>query len=234
VHTAEFGQHERQQDVYITRLVRRLDSLSGTERDSTIQRTYYYADGKYNLEMYAGSFYRIFDTMLGSTVLDSIAAQDPAGEEYQYFYEYVPGWIKIASFQENAATPYNVHPQQTFYLNFRHRDTQISGSVDIESKGVFWGFDTINLPMQDSVDTYLIKNTMYFDYDLKRDTVDIQPFRETMDWWYWVHPSKGIVQRDRKPFTLTIPGVPSRGPLIHVDGERWVLTGLKGLTIQED
>jgi hypothetical protein len=234
VHNAEVGQFQQRSDIMRTRLVRRLDSLAGTERDSTITETFYDFSNKFSFRMYAGSFYRIFDTMLSPTVLDTIEAQDPAGDPYQYFFEYEPGWIKFTSFEQNAATPYEIHAPETFYIDFRRRETRISGSVEINSSGVFWGFDTIDLPMQDSVDTYVIKNTMYFDYDLQRDTVAVQPFRETMDWWYWVHPTAGIVQRERSPFTLSVPGVPSRGALIHKPGERWELRDLKGITIPED
>jgi hypothetical protein len=233
LHNAEIGQFQRRDGIMRTRLVERLDSLSGTAKDSIVYESYYDLSDDFSWELYASDFYRIFDTMLGNQVLDTLAAQDPAGDDYQYFYEYEPGWITFASFDADAATPYRVQSEQTFYLDFKHRGTRIHGSVDIKTSGVYWGTETINLPIQDSVETYVIKNTMYFDYDLQRDTVAVQPFRETMDWWLWIHPNAGIVRRDRNPFTLTVPGEPSRGPLIHTKGERWELTGLKGLSLSQ-
>lgn len=218
---------EGNEGVLRQRRFRRLDSLSNTS-DSVRTASTYYNLKDLEYEIFAEDFYDVYDTMLPSFMLDTLMAQEPDGPDFQFLYDYQPRWVTVARFDEHATSSYSIFDEQRFYVDFQYEEHHITGHMDIKATGLFWGFETISTPYRDSIQTYVIKNSTHFDFDLMKDSTDIPDERETIDIFTWYHEDGGIVKRQRTPFSLKIPTIPSRYPVLYHPGELWVLRDIFG------
>ena len=225
--------YEGRADILRQRKFRLLDSLQNSPDSVQVFSTYLDLNQKFQFDLFADDFYGMFETMLNERVMDTLTAQNRDGDDYQEFFDFEPGWVPFAVFDQGSNVSYKVHRQERFFLDFYLRDHHITGHVDLFTSGLFTGFDRLNTPLGDSVFTYRFKQTSYMDFSLQRDSVTIPPFRETLSMTTWLHPDAGIIKRTRSPFALNIPSIPSRGPAIFDPGEMWKLQNIEGFDFSE-
>lgn len=204
---------------------------NATEDDSLVSSSYFDVSGKYKFELFANDFYGMYHTTLRPDVIDTLTQNDPDGPQFQNFFEYQPEWILFARYDESSNSSYEVHEPQTFHLDFRLRNHHITGSVDVSTSGLFLGFERVNVPLRDSIFTYKIRHSTHFDFNISKDTVDLNTFRETFNLTTWYHPDAGIVKKYRSPIAFNIPSIPSRDPSIYMPGELWIIKDIVGFNL---
>lgn len=207
----------------------RLDSLANTLRPVTVRYTFTQEnDGV--IDLFADSYFDIFDGLLTNVVLDTLST-GKGDEEYQRFNFISPGWVKWFNFAQDPEIPIPVHPSYRVFLDFRNRAIHITGTVSTYSESRFDEFDVVKTEDGQLILTYKYLIRTYYDFDLKRDGETIPTFRIASDFYQWIHESAGIIQRERKPFELFVPQVPSRYPLMYIPGEIWKLKSVTGLSL---
>jgi len=217
------------------RVIRRVDSLQNSP-DSAIARSFFLdQQSSFRISLFADNFFDLFQTMLTRSVLDTIVTDLANGPEFQEFIDFSPRWSPIAEFDENATSNFEVHRPVTVFFNFHIRDYELIGSADVETTGVFAGFETINTSVADSLETIKIRNTTTFDFNLQKispqnDTTDVRDFRISLDMETWYSQEFGVLRKDRKPFELFVPSIPSRFPSILDPGEIWELQAVEGFS----
>ena len=212
------------------RKYRRIDSLRSTRDSLTLHTSYLDLSSSLGISLFAEDFFDLFEDTFTRRVIDTLASDDPQGPDFQEFIDYEPLWSPIARFSESSVTSFQVHRPQTFYFDFELRGQQVSGSAEVVTEGLFWERDRINTPIRDSVETVVTRTATHLDFSLQRDSVRVPEFRVTLEYFVWYHPVVGVVRRERRPFQMTVPGIPSRFPSVLDPGERWELTGLEGIS----
>ena len=230
LHVANVGQIDFEDRSDILRQ-RNIKYLNTAPEDSSISSSYLDLSGTYKFEHFAGSYYEMYRATLDRDVLDTLTREQPEGPDFQNFYEYSPGWVVLARFDESTTSSYEVHKPRKVYLDFSLRGHQITGLVNVSTKGLFLGSERISVPLRDSIFTYKIRHATHFDFNVSRDSVELPTFRETFHLTTWYHPEAGIVQQYRSPIALDIPSVPSRYPSIYVPGEVWALKDVVGFSL---
>lgn len=207
----------------------RLDSLANTLRPVTVRSTFLQEkDG--GIELFADSYFDIFDGLLSNIVLDTLSS-GKGDEEYQRFNFISPGWVHWFVFAKDPDIPISVHPSYRVFLDFRNRAIHLTGTVSTYSESRFEDFDVVKTEDGESVLTYKYLIRTYYDFNLERDGEAIPTFRIASDFFQWIHESAGIIQRERKPFELFVPQVPSRYPLMYIPGEIWKLKSVTGISL---
>lgn len=210
---------------------RNIKYTTSSEEDSTVSSSYLDVSGDFEFELFANDFYGIYHSTLRPDILDTLTQNETEGPEFQNFFDYQPEWVVLARYDESTNSSYNVHEPQTFYLDFRLRGHQITGSVKVSTSGLLLGFESINVPLRDSIFTYKIRHSTHFDFNVSKDTVDLPTFRETLKLTTWYHPEAGIVKKYRSPIAFDVPSIPSRDPSIYIPGEVWGLKDISGFSL---
>lgn len=207
----------------------RLDSMQNTVRPIDVRSTYIQVKNG-RIELYADSYFDVFDRLLNGVVLDTLT-RNGDGADYQQFSFIEPGWITYLNLENEPDLPSVVYPSYRVFLDFYYREVHLQGEVSVFAQTQFADFDVIDTPLKKNVVTYRYKTTHYFDFSLTRNGIQLPPFRTTVVMIEWVHKTAGIIQRSREPFKLYIPQVPSRDPIVFIRGEYWKLTGLEGISL---
>ena len=224
---------QARQNILRQRIIRRIDSLSNTSDSVSVTSTFLDLSNNFRIELFAEDYFDLFQTMLTRRAIDTLGNDSANGPDFQELLDFNPLWSSIAKFDETSNANFEVHRPFTLFLNFSARDFELIGSAEVLTTGFFSGFETINTPFRDSLSTIKIRNTTRFDMNLEKisqanDTTSIPEFRVTLDMLTWYTRENGIVRKDRKPFALHIPSIPSRFPLVLDRGELWELTGVEG------
>lgn len=223
---------QQRTDILRQRRTRRIDSLRTTQDSLLFSSTYLDLSENLEVEAYLDNFFRIFDTALTGAILDTLTsgAQQTGQENFTRFRNYQPGWNLFTRFDSRTTRTYIILPTQRFDLDFRLRGRHLRGTVDVQVTGLYDGSENLNTPWRDNVFAHRIRTMATFDFNLvKDDNQEIATFRENLTMFTWYNPDGGIVKRDRLPFTITVPTIPTRGPAIIDRGERWILTNVEGI-----
>ncbi|TNE69414.1 hypothetical protein EP331_14200 [bacterium] len=225
----ETGTFEDRDDVTEFERRIRLDSMQNTTRPVDVRSSYLQIKNN-QVNLFAESYFDIFDGMLSNIVLDTLS-RNRDGEEFQQFSFIEPGWLFYLNLENDAEVPTTVHPSYTVYLDFYNRDIHLTGSVSLYAETRFNDFDFLETDLQARVLTFKYQTTVYMDFTLQKDGVDIPTFRTTFNYYQWVHKTSGILQKERTPIQIYIPQVPSRYPIVFIPGELWKLSAIDGLSL---
>lgn len=225
VGTAEtriFGKSRFQENDNVLELVRtvRIDSLSLTSVPlQTFTTRMLFKDGY--IHLYADSYFDLYDRLLNPLIIDSIAAKEADGPDFQSFNFIVPGWVNWLNIEWDPEFNHTVFENQTVYIDFLYRNERIHGSAKLSMQSRFDSYDRVKVHDTLNVIAYRYLNKGFLDFSLKKDTVDIPEFRTTINMYIWLHENGGLLKRDRKPVEIYIPQVPSRYPILFVPGQFW-------------
>jgi len=230
---------QARQNILRQRVIRRIDSLKNTSDSVSVTSTFLDLNNDFKIELFAEDYFDLFQTMLTQRIIDTLANDDPNGPDFQELIDFNPLWSSIAEFDETSSSDFQTHRPFTLFLNFSIRGFELIGTAEVQTTGVFLGFETIDTPFRDSLNTIKMRNTTRFDFNLDKisqqnDTTSIPEFRVSLDMFTWYTRENGIVQKDRKPFVLRVPSIPSRFPSVLDRGERWELTGVEGFNFGEN
>lgn len=223
---------QQREDILRQRRSRRIDSLA-TRQDSVIfSSTYFDISEDKEIEAYLENFFRIFDTSLNISMLDTITTGAPqtGAENFTRFQNLQPGWNVFTRFDSRTSRSFEILDTERFDLDFYLRGNHLTGTVDVRVTGLFDGSGNISTPWRENIFAHRIRTTATFDFKLtKNGEQELTEFRENIVMISWYNPDGGLVKRDRLPFTITVPTIPSRGPAMIQRGERWILTDVQGL-----
>jgi len=213
-----------------------------TERPVRFTASTYRQNGDY-IDIYTESYFDLIDRTLDDYGLDTMFVDDndpfeiwdAANESNQYTFltlnEMDLGWTHLFYRGANPDVPEEIHQSYSFPIYFIYRQDTLSGSVSLKSNIRFDAFDFVELTDSTSILTNRMLLTTYFDFDLKRNGDDLPPFRALMEFYNWMHPEQGVLKRERKPFGIFVPQLPSRYPIIEIPGQIWKLTSVEAFSL---
>lgn len=219
-----------------------LERYRFTDRPIRFTASTYRPNGDY-IDIYTESYFDLLDRTLDDYGLDTMFVDDDdpfevwdaANESGQYTFitldEMDLGWTNLFYRGANPDVPEDIHQSYAFPVFFIYRQDTLSGSVSLKSNIRFDAYDFVDLTDSTSVLTNRMLLTTYFDFDLKRNGDDLPPFRALMEFYNWMHPEQGVLKRERKPFGIYVPQVPSRYPIIEIPGQIWKLTSVEAFSL---
>lgn len=222
---------QQREDILRQRRAFRIDSLSTGPDSLRFISAYYDLSDTYETDKYFENFFRVFGGALSGRVLDTLttAASQTGAQNFTRFQNDQPGWHLFSRFDSRSNRNFQILETRTYDLEFFLRDNHLEGTVDVRITGLYDSIEQIDTPWRDGIPTHKMRTLATFDFDLvKNGETQISPFREVMEMISWYHEEGGLIRRDRKPFEITIPTIPTRGPGIVDPGIRWDLTDVQG------
>jgi hypothetical protein len=225
------GKSRYQGEDNVIELVRRvrLDSLANTPVPEERSSSYIQFKEGY-LNLFGDTYFDLYDHLLTSTVLDTIAANG-SGEDFQSFRFVQPGWVKWLNIEWNPDFNSVVYDDKhSVFIDFMYRNKHINGKVTLSMQTKFDAYDRVKIHDTTSVIAYRYLNKGFLDFSLKEDTVQLPGFRTTISLSIWLHKNGGLLKRERKPIELYIPQIPSRYPILYIPGEIWEVDSTRAIS----